>query len=299
MARKSAPDDLLAPMTVAVGQEELLLDRAVAEVVAAARAADPETDVRDLAPGALQPGQLAELTTPSLFAERKVSVVRAAQDLSADSVKEVKAYLESPAEEVIMVLVHAGGAKGKGLLDAAKKAGAREVACAKLAKANEKLAFIRNEFRTLGRAASPEACQALLDSLGSDLRELAAACSQLTADVEGPIDETAVAKYYSGRAEATGFEVADLAVTGRAAEALERLRWALAVGQPPTGITYALASGVRSIGRLASAGRNLRPGDLARELGMPPWKVDRVRQQMRGWTGDGVAAALTAVAEAD
>ncbi|GLW53163.1 DNA polymerase III subunit delta [Kitasatospora phosalacinea] len=299
MARKSAPDDLLAPLTVAVGQEELLLDRAVAEVVAAARAADPETDVRDLAPGALQPGQWAELTTPSLFAERKVIVVRAAQDLSADSVKELKAYLESPAEEVITVLVHAGGAKGKGLLDAAKKAGAREVACAKLTKASEKLAFIRNEFRTLGRAATPEACQTLLDALGSDLRELSAACSQLTADVEGPIDETAVATYYSGRAEATGFEVADLAVTGRAAEALERLRWALAVGQPPTGITYALASGVRSIGRLASAGRNLRPGDLARELGMPPWKVDRVRQQMRGWTGDGVAAALTAVAEAD
>ncbi|MFJ1756854.1 DNA polymerase III subunit delta [Kitasatospora sp. NPDC088134] len=299
MARKSAPDDLLAPLTVAVGQEELLLDRAVAQVVAAARAADPETDVRDLAPGTLQAGQLAELTTPSLFAERKVIVVRAAQDLAADAVKDVKAYLDAPVEEVIMVLVHAGGAKGKGLLDAAKKAGAREVQCAKLTKASEKLAFIRNEFRTIGRAASPEACQALLDSLGSDLRELAAACSQLTADVEGPIDEAAVAKYYSGRAEATGFEVADLAVTGRAAEALERLRWALAVGQPPTGITYALASGVRSIGRLAGAGRNMRPGDLARELGMPPWKVDRVRQQMRGWTGDGVAAALTAVAEAD
>ncbi|MFC6597940.1 DNA polymerase III subunit delta [Kitasatospora paranensis] len=299
MARKSAPDDLLAPLTLAVGQEELLLDRAVAEVVAAARAADPDTDVRDLPPGGLQPGGLAELTTPSLFAERKVIVVRAAQDLGADSVKEVKAYIEAPAEEVILILVHAGAAKGKGLLDAAKKAGAREVQCAKLTKSSDKLAFVRNEFRRLGRAAAPEACQALLDSLGSDLRELAAACSQLTADIEGTIDEAAVARYYSGRAEATGFEVADLAVTGRAAEALERLRWALAVGQPPTGITYALASGVRSIGRLASAGRSMRPADLARELGMPPWKVDRVRQQMRGWTGDGVAAALTAVAAAD
>lgn len=64
MARKSAPDDLLAPLTLAVGQEELLLDRAVAQVVAAAKAADPDTDVRDLAPGGLQPGSLAELTTP-------------------------------------------------------------------------------------------------------------------------------------------------------------------------------------------------------------------------------------------
>ncbi|WP_457029876.1 DNA polymerase III subunit delta [Kitasatospora sp. P5_F3] len=299
MARKSAPDDLLAPLTLVVGQEELLLDRAVAAVVAAARAADPDTDVRDLAPGALQPGSLAELTTPSLFAERKVIVVRAAQDLAADSVKELRAYLDAPAEEVMVVLVHAGGAKGKGLLDAGRKLGGREVACPKLTKAGEKLAFIKGEFRTLGRSATPEACQALFDALGSDLRELAAACSQLTADVEGAIDETVVARYYGGRAEATGFEVADLAVTGRTAEALERLRWALAVGQPPTGITYALASGVRSIGRLASAGRNMRPGDLARELGMPPWKVDRVRQQMRGWTGDGVATALTAIARAD
>ncbi|WP_377271486.1 DNA polymerase III subunit delta [Peterkaempfera sp. SMS 1(5)a] len=299
MARKSAPDDLLAPLTLAVGQEELLLDRAVAQVVAAARAADPDTDVRDLAPGALQPGTLAEITTPSLFAERKVVVVRAAQDLAADSVKDVKAYLTAPAEEVIMVLVHAGGAKGKGLLDAARKAGAREVPCAKLAKAGERMAFVKGELRTAGRSASEEACRALLDAIGSDLRELAAAVSQLAADTEGPIDETVVARYYSGRAEATGFEVADLAVTGRTAEALERLRWALAVGQPPTGITYALASGVRSIGRLATAGRGMRPADLARELGMPPWKIDRVRQQMRGWSGDGVAAALTAIAEAD
>lgn len=299
MARKTAPDDLLAPLTLAVGQEELLLDRAVAQVVAAARAADPETDVRDLAPGALQPGTLAEITTPSLFAERKVVVVRAAQDLAADTVKDVKAYLAAPADEVIMVLVHAGGAKGKGLLDAARKAGAREVPCAKLAKAAERLAFVKGEFRSAGRSATEEACRALLDAIGSDLRELASAVAQLAADAEGPIDEAVVARYYSGRAEATGFEVADLAVTGRTAEALERLRWALAVGQPPTGITYALASGVRSIGRLATAGRGMRPADLARELGMPPWKIDRVRQQMRGWTGDGVAAALTAIAEAD
>jgi DNA polymerase-3 subunit delta len=32
---------------------------------------------------------------------------------------------------------------------------------------------------------------------------------------------------------------------------------------------------------------------------MPPWKIDRVRQQMRGWNADGVSAALRAVAEAD
>lgn len=291
-------DDLLAPLTVVVGQEELLLDRTVALITAAARQADPDTDVRDLQPGALQPGMLSELTSPSLFSERKVIIVRAAQDLGVDTVKEIKSYLDDPAPDVMLVLVHAGGPKGKGLLDAAKKAGAREVVCPKLTKPAEKLAFVRAEFRVTGRSATEDACKALLDAVGSDLRELASACSQLAADTEGTIDETVVARYYTGRAESSGFQVADLAVTGRTAEALGQLRWALAVGEKPTGIVFALASGVRSIGRVASA-RGGRSGDLARELGMPPWKVDAVRKQMGGWSPDGVAAALRAIATAD
>jgi DNA polymerase-3 subunit delta len=300
MAGKTASDDVLAPLTLAVGQEDLLLDRAVREVVAAARAEDAETDVRDLASDALQPGTLAELTSPSLFAERKVIVVRNAQDLSADTVKDVKAYLAAPAEEgITLVLLHAGGAKGKALLDAARKAGAREVACPKMTKPADRLGFVRGEFRALARSVTPEAAQVLVDAIGSDLRELASACAQLVADTDGTIDVAVVARYYTGRAEATGFEVADLAVTGRTAEALERLRWALSVGQSLPGITFALASGVRAIGKLASAPRGANPGQLARDLGMPPWKIDRVKQQMRGWTADGVSVALRAVAEAD
>ncbi|MEO3768068.1 DNA polymerase III subunit delta [Streptomyces sp. B8F3] len=295
----SAGGDPLTPVTLAVGQEDLLVDRAVREVVAAARAADPDTDVRELTHDALQPGTLAELTSPSLFAERKVVVVRGAQDLAADAVKDVKAYVAAPAAEITLVLAHAGGAKGKGLLDAARKAGAREVDCAKVTRPADRLAFVKAEFRAAGRTATPSACQALVDAIGSDLREMAGACAQLAADVEGTIDDAVVARYYTGRAETSGFEVADRAVEGRTAEALEALRWALNTGVAPVLLTSALAQGVRSIGRLASAPRGMRPADLARELGMPPWKVDRVRQQMRGWTADGVATALRAVAQAD
>jgi DNA polymerase III delta subunit len=93
--------------------------------------------------------------------------------------------------------------------------------------------------------------------------------------------------------------VADQAVEGRGAEALASLRWALSGGVDPVLVTSALAMGLRNIARLASAPRGLHPADLARDLGMPPWKVDRVRHQLRGWSGEGVAAALRAVAEAD
>ncbi|UCM87850.1 DNA polymerase III subunit delta [Streptomyces marincola] len=301
MAATTAAPDVSAPgpLVLAVGQEELLLDRAVQEVTAAARAADPDTDVRDLPPGTLQPGTLAELTSPSLFAERKVVVVRAAQDLGADVIKEIKGYLAAPVEEITLVLVHAGGARGKGLLDAARKAKATEYACPKMTKPAERLTFVRAEFHAAGRRATPGACQALVDAIGSDLRELASACAQLAADVPEAIDEAVVARYYTGRAEASSFTVADRAVEGRVAEALEALRWALGTGVAPVLVTSALAQAVRAIGKLASAPGGMRPGDLARELGMPPWKVDRVRQQMRGWSADGVAVALRAVADAD
>jgi DNA polymerase-3 subunit delta len=143
------------------------------------------------------------------------------------------------------------------------------------------------------------AARALLDAVGTDLREIAAACSQLGTDVAGVVDARSVAMYYRGRAEATGFAVADRALEGRLADSLEQLRWALAVGTAPVLISSALAQGIRSLAKVASAPRNLRGAELARELGMPPWKIDRVRGQVRGWTPDGIGRAVLAVADAD
>jgi len=299
------PADSAAPpqLVLVVGAEELLVDRAVARIVAARRALDPETESRDLTPGNFSPGTFAELVSPSLFGESRVVVVRAAQDLAADDATVLAMALDSLAEEITLVVVHLGGPKGKALLTAVEKAGAWRIDVAKVTKPGERIAFLREEFKAAKRQITEEAARALLDAVGNDLRELAAAASQLIADTSadprGAIDETVVAKYYSGRAEVSGFTVADLAVDGRTAQALEQLRWALATGTAPVLITSALAAGVRSVARVASAPRSARPADLARDLGMPPWKIDKVRQQVRGWTPDGISTALLAVAEAD
>lgn len=300
MAQNPTPPPRL---TLVVGQEELLVDRAVGRIARAARALDPDTDVRDLTPANFSPGTLAELVSPSLFGESRVVVVRAAQDLAADHAAALTEAFGGLAEEIALVVVHAGGVKGKALMTAAEKAGAVRIEIAKVTKPAERLSFLRDEFRAGRRQITEEAARNLLDAVGTDLRELAAAASQLMADTSDdlgtPIDETVVAKYYSGRAEVSGFTVADLAVDGRTAQALEQLRWALATGTAPVLITSALASGVRSVARVASAPRGARPADLARDLGMPPWKIDKVRQQVRGWTPDGITVALLAVAEAD
>jgi DNA polymerase-3 subunit delta len=128
------------------------------------------------------------------------------------------------------------------------------------------------------------------------LRELAAVSAQLVADSGGNVDVALVRAYHPGRAEVSGFAVADLAVVGNSAGALEALRYALGVGVPHVVIADAMADGVRTIARVASAGR----GDayaLASRLGMPAWKVKRAQSQSRGWSEPGVRRALREVAD--
>jgi DNA polymerase-3 subunit delta len=281
-------------VTVIVGEEEFLVDRAVRELISAASG-----DVRDVDAAALGPGELASLASPSLFGGDCVLVVRSAQNAVKEVAAELARYVAHPEPDLVLIMTHAGGGKGKDLLASIKSSGARVIECPKVTRFSERLDFIKAEFRRSGKRADADAARALLDAVGSDLRELAAACEQLASDTEGPVNETLVARYYRGRAEATGFTVADRAVEGHLAQSLEQLRWALATGVSPVLICSALAQGVRLLGRVNSAPPRMSSMALAAEVGAPPWKIDRVKQQLRGWHPQGIARALHAVAEAD
>ncbi|MEU3309152.1 DNA polymerase III subunit delta [Nocardiopsis sp. NPDC006832] len=288
-----------ALITLIVGDEELLVDRAVAAVVAAVRESDPEVDVHDLVPSQIGLSTLVEVTSPSLFGDRRVVVLRSSQDLTKDLAATVIDYLKSPADDVNLVLTHAGGAKGKAVLEAATKAKAQRMDCKGPKKGPERVAFVRGEFTTAKRQITPDAAEALVDAVGTDLREIAAACTQLIADTEGRVDAAAVARYHSGKAEASGFTVADRAVEGRLPEALEQLRWSLAVGTAPVLINSALAGAVRGIAVAAQPPRGMSEADLAKRAKVPPWKMRSLRQQARGWSPAGVTRAMAVVAETD
>jgi DNA polymerase-3 subunit delta len=295
----------LVPVTLIVGEEEFLADRAVRGATAQAREALAEAggdgggDLHELEGAALGQGELASLTSPSLFGGGAVVIVRNAQNVAKEVAAELTRYAAAPAPDAAVIITHAGGAKGKALVTDLAKARVRQVDCPKVTRAGDRADFVRNEFRRVGRQADADAVRALLDAIGGDLRELASAVDQLASDTAGRIGAATVARYYRGRAEATGFSVADHAVEGRLNEALEQLRWALATGTAPVLITSALATGVRLLGRVGAAPRGANPNALAAEVGAPPWKIDRIRQQLRGWHPDGVASALQAVAEAD
>ncbi|GGM16166.1 MULTISPECIES: DNA polymerase III subunit delta [Micromonospora] len=286
----------LAPILLVLGDEELLATRAVSEAVGQARSMDPDVDVREYQAGALTVGEIAEMLSPSLFGGRRVLVLRSGQDARKDLVTALLAYAKNPDPDVHLVVLHPGAAKGKAFADGLKAAGATVVPVAKLKGDRERVAFVRNEIRQAGGRCTDDAAGALIAAVGNDLRELAAACAQLIADTDGRIDADTVARYYRGRAEVSGFTVADATMVGDVPAALEALRWALHVGVDPVPIADALADGVRTVARVASAGRG-SAYQLASSLGMPPWKIERAQRQGRGWTPEGLVQAMRAAAD--
>ncbi|MDS0136401.1 MULTISPECIES: DNA polymerase III subunit delta [unclassified Amycolatopsis] len=293
-AQATAP----TPLQLVLGEEELLIERAVRETLAAARATDPTAELTRVRVSDLTAPELAELVSPSLFSEGRVIVLESAQDISQELADAVASYLKDPADGVVLVVVHTGGGRskaGKSLPAALKKAGAEVTECPKLTKPAEREQFVRHEVRRVGGKIDPAGVAALLDAVGSDLRELSSAATQLVADTGGTVDADAVRRYHRGRADVTGFAVAEKAVSGDRSAALESLRWAMQLGVPHVLVADALADAVRTIARVSGAGRG-NPNQLAGELGMPPWKIRKAQGQSRGWNPDGLATAMRVVA---
>ena len=295
--RNSAP--ALGDVLLVTGSEAFLADRAVRSARTAITKSAPEVEITEVVASELDAGMLAELTGPSLFATERMLVLRNLEDLSSDIAPRLVEYAAAPADDVAVVLVHSGGQKGKSLLDQLRKAKVNEVVAA-APKAWELPKFVANEIRSLGGSVDENASSALVDAVGHDLRALAGACSQLVADSGGqPVTAALISQYFGGRAEVTSFAVADAAIAGRTEPALEQLRWALDSGVAPVLVTSAMAGGLRGLAKYTSAPSGLREADLAREVGVPPWKLKSLRQQSRGWTAGGLATALKAVAQAD
>jgi DNA polymerase-3 subunit delta len=289
----------LTPVVLVLGPEELLVERAVAVATADVREAHPATELVELQGAGYESGALAVHASPSLFAEPRLVILHGLEDAGEALVADLLAYLAEPADDVTLVLCHRGGARGKKVLDAARAAGAHVFECPAIKSDRDKSDFVTREFRAARRQVSNDAVRALVEAVGSDLRELASACAQLVADTEGRVEAESVLLYHSGKVEATGFRVADAAVNGRTGEALGLLRHALATGLDPVPIVAVLAANLRTLAKVAAAGRTGRSADVGKELGMAPWQVDKARRQLSGWEPDGLARSIVAVAEAD
>lgn len=283
-------------MHLVLGDEELLVERAVTDVLRSARerAGTDDIPVNRMRAGDVSTYELAELLSPSLFADERVVVLEAAADAGKEAVAMIAATAADIPPGTVLVVVHSGGGRAKALVSELCALGAIVHRCARITKAGERIDFVRKEFRALRGNVDEEAVTVLLDAVGSDIRELASACSQLVADTGGTVDAAAVRRYHSGKAEVKGFDIADKAVSGDVAGAVEALRWAMMRGEPLVVLADALAEAVHTIGRVGPLSGD--PYRLAAELGMPPWRVQKAQKQARRWTRDTVATAMQVVA---
>jgi DNA polymerase-3 subunit delta len=281
------------------GTEGFLADRALRLLRDQLKAEDPSLEVSDIEADNYSPGELITLASPSLFAEPRLIRVTKVEKMTDAFLSETLAYLEHPADDTYLVLRHAGGVRGKKLLDAVRGGlgDGIEVVCAELKKDSDKLDFAAAEFAARKRRVSSSALRALVSAFSDDLAELASACQQLLADASEEITEVTVEKYYSGRVETNSFKVADAAIAGRHGEALVLLRHALSTGADPVPMVAAFAAKLRTMAKISGAHGG--SGALAQQFGLAPWQVDRARRDLQGWSDEGLGRSIELLAETD
>ncbi|MGK0720960.1 DNA polymerase III subunit delta [Leucobacter sp. W1478] len=291
-----------APVVLISGPEQFLADRASRAIREALHGADPALEVHDIDAPSYGSGELFTIASPSLFADPRLIRVEGVEKASDAFIDDAKRYLAEPAEGATLVLRHAGGQRGKSLLDAVRgapgqAAGACEVVCAEVKKDSERVGFAQSEFRRLGAQASPGAVRALVAAYGGALGELAGAIEQLVADVGLRLNEGDIERVTEGRVEAGAFKVADAATAGRAADALVLLRHALSTGTDPIPMLAALNMKVRGMARVYGATGS--SGQLAKDFGMAPWQVERALKETRGWRESDLARCIDLAAETE
>lgn len=284
----------LAPIVLITSGEPVLGDRAVASLRHQLRAADPNTDIVEIDASQYVSGQLEAMLTPSLFGEPRAIFVANLEQVNAPFQEELIAYARAPEPDSVLVLRHNGGQRGKKVLDALKGK-VPTYSFDKVKYPNDKAKIVVQDVREAGRKMTADAVDAIVAALGSDLRELLSAVSQLMSDVEGTITEDDVHTYFAGRVEATAFNVADAVVAGRAGKAVELSRHAIATGNSPVAIVGAIATKLRAMAQVLGV-RSAKGRPTPK---MNNWQASRAKQDLRGWSGQRLAEAIQAIATAD
>ncbi|MBD4564923.1 DNA polymerase III subunit delta, partial [Xanthomonas citri pv. citri] len=78
-------------------------------------------EVTDIAAGDYEPGQLAVVTSPSLFDDPKLVCVQELAGMNEHLLADALAYVANPDPDVTVLWQHSGGTRGKKLLDALKE----------------------------------------------------------------------------------------------------------------------------------------------------------------------------------
>lgn len=293
-----------APVVILSGKDDALADVALRRIRKALADRDPALEPHRVDSAGAAPGDLLEAVAPSLFGGTRFVVAggleAAAGALAADLLAMAASWDRYADPDLTLVARHAGGVGGRAVLTALTALpGAVTVDCTPPSTERARSDAVQAHARSLGVAVDEDAVAVLVAALGQDTAELLAVTRQLCDTVEErQVTAADVRVLVAGRREARGFDVADALVAGDAADGLALLRHAQLQRVEPVLVIGALGSKLRTMARVAAAGRG-PAATVARDLGLPPWQVERAQRDLRRWTPTGLATALVALADAD
>lgn len=293
-------------ITVCVGPETVLIDRAKSATIAAIRKEIPEVSTIAVSAGDESSGTaIAQACAPTLFGDDVIVLIEGIDNLDDDGVDALKEVMADLPENVWLLLTHPGGVKRKPLIDAAVKAGGEKIDCKEIRRGRDTTDFLVKEVTKRKRKMTPAALNLLVESMGQEFPALVNAIGQLCSDVEvDPIDEQHVRAYFEGTAPISGFAISDAVWEKRAVDAITLLRQSsLETDTGRLGVTTvtALTTGLRSLVLVGGAAPGASDADVAREAGVPSWKVKTLRNQWSRWSGDQrrLASMIVALSQAD
>jgi DNA polymerase-3 subunit delta len=237
------------------------------------------------------------LETGSLFDAGRLVIVRDGDDAKEPSLTVMARWAESPTPDTRLVLLCQTPAGAKRVVKALGPYA--EVRTPEDVPPWETPGWVVKRARALGRKMSSEAGKALVEALGSDLRELAGAVEQLVNSTpeDATIDVATVAVQFRG-VESRIHEFVDALFDRDRTQALRRLRALLMQGESPILIVASIAAQLRILATL-SGGERRPAAAVAKELGIKEGPVKRAMRRSRNFTPAELRRAYRLVADAD
>ena len=277
-----------------ISGESFLAEEAV-ERLRSEIGADPLSEVvLDATAG---PAEIIEaLDTPSLLGGQRLVVILGAHELKKDQLEAIQRYLESPSPSSILVIVSSGRSR---LANAAKKVGATINLDAPRGRSLAK--WVRDRSREHRLKVDDRAAWALIDSVGTDLRDLDAGLSQLATALGGnsTVGVADVHRAFPRLADERIYVFTDAVGERKLAPAMGALRRLLQQGDEPLMVFGALTAHMRRVLVARGSGATGGVKAVGDALGLPDWRAERLYRQARAYREEDLVRAMEVLAFTD
>ncbi len=291
----------LGPLVLVHGDEPYLVGDAVKRVKAAVltRSADFNYSEIDAKEHGIEKAIVAAETLP-MMAERRLVLVRRAEEIKADAAERLLQYIEAPSPTTVLMLV-TGSLDARTKLAKVLQQKKAVYDCGQLKRAQLQ-SFVSKLVREQGASIAPEVYDILFDAYAQDLSQWLLAIERMSIYV-GPGNEidadAAHALVYRTRVESI-FALTDALLAGQTGRVLALCEELLQQKEAPLAMVGLCARQIRQLIVLREAmDRRESPRDHLRTAGIPPFFADKYLDSARKTTLPALLRAHAALAEAD